>query len=328
MRLSSVLKKGRKATIESRMKLRLWLLQEAGLDERIVDKVLGTLVSEDVFDLHDLNMLRNLPRFAELFTALTREKISNALDNHSLPRSPSRPDNGPPAWLAEADKLLFSSYDVEIGEGEASVTSVATTGVSDNAGATAGATSATSTATTEGKSVATAFASSSSAWLASMEARVRRRRMKMVTASPDAPAPAAELRAESSIESKPDIKSNSHVRNAQFQWVEEQLTSSGPQIDAELDEEFEEPDEARNRRLAWIEYFVCKGRFQLAWDLGWDGKPFMNAALYREQQAATQVTASGSAASKEAEARLCDKPEGSASVESLPASLWSGGPQT
>jgi len=52
-----------------------------------------------------------------------------------------------------------------------------------------------------------------------------------------------------------------------------------PGIDAELDKEFAESPEDRARRLEWIKYFVREGDLQRAFDLGWDGKPFQQAAV-------------------------------------------------
>jgi len=52
-----------------------------------------------------------------------------------------------------------------------------------------------------------------------------------------------------------------------------------PQIDKELDAEFAESPEDRVRRIEWIKYFVREGDLQRAFDLGWDGKPFRQAAM-------------------------------------------------
>ena len=54
-----------------------------------------------------------------------------------------------------------------------------------------------------------------------------------------------------------------------------------PSIDADLDLEFAESPEDRARRLEWIKYFVREGDLQRAFDLGWDGKPFRQAAVVR-----------------------------------------------
>ena len=72
--------------------LRHWLTQ--CLDHRIVDKTLESLAAEDVFTVGDLNVLRSLPRFTQLLTAVTRQKISDALDAHALPRKPLGLDEG------------------------------------------------------------------------------------------------------------------------------------------------------------------------------------------------------------------------------------------
>ena len=50
-----------------------------------------------------------------------------------------------------------------------------------------------------------------------------------------------------------------------------------PGIDADLDAEFVETPEERNRRQEWIRYYVREKDLPRAYDLGWDGKPFKQA---------------------------------------------------
>ena len=60
--------------------LREWLLHGAMLHTRIVGKVLQMLEQEEVFTLHDLDVLVRLPRFDACgFSAVTAEKIRAAL---------------------------------------------------------------------------------------------------------------------------------------------------------------------------------------------------------------------------------------------------------
>jgi hypothetical protein len=61
----------------------------------------------------------------------------------------------------------------------------------------------------------------------------------------------------------------------------QRLLPDEPSIDADLDLEFAESPEDRARRLEWIKYFVREGDLQRAFDLGWDGKPFRQAAVVR-----------------------------------------------
>lgn len=59
------------------------------------------------------------------------------------------------------------------------------------------------------------------------------------------------------------------------------LLPDQPSIDTELDQEFAEAPEDRARRIEWIKHFVREGDLQRAFDLGWDGKPFKQAAVMR-----------------------------------------------
>ena len=97
--------------------LRLWLLLSAGLDARIIDKTSEVLEKEEVFAIPDLAVLRALPRFEELLTAVTRQKIALALekDGHPAPvqppTSPLSPDESAPDWLKEAGDFLVACED-------------------------------------------------------------------------------------------------------------------------------------------------------------------------------------------------------------------------
>lgn len=51
-----------------------------------------------------------------------------------------------------------------------------------------------------------------------------------------------------------------------------------PSIDSELDADFKEPAQDRERRLEWIRFYVRENNLQKAFDLGWDGKPFKIAS--------------------------------------------------
>eukprot|EP00900_Chrysochromulina_parva_P027530 jgi/Chrpa1/9410/Chrysochromulina_OHIO_Genome00019899-RA len=92
--------------------LRDWLSKS--LDCRILDRTLEALEREDVFFVADLAMFCALPRFNECLTALTREKVLNALKDEGLisstapvPPSPLGPDDSTPDWLAEAECIVF-----------------------------------------------------------------------------------------------------------------------------------------------------------------------------------------------------------------------------
>ena len=71
--------------------LREWLLQKADVDARIIERVCATLAEEECFKVSDLAVLQRLPRFAEILTPVTRQKIVDALargDTADDPRSP------------------------------------------------------------------------------------------------------------------------------------------------------------------------------------------------------------------------------------------------
>lgn len=73
-----------------------------------------------------------------------------------------------------------------------------------------------------------------------------------------------------------------------------------PGIDADLDAEFTETPEERNRRLEWIRYYVREKDLPRAYDLGWDGKPFKQASfLPGTKMPAGASKSSASAASAE-----------------------------
>jgi len=52
-----------------------------------------------------------------------------------------------------------------------------------------------------------------------------------------------------------------------------------PGIDPDLNAEFTETPDDRNRRLEWIRYYVREKDLPRAYDLGWDGKPFRQASF-------------------------------------------------
>ena len=60
-------------------KLRVWLLEVAGIDECFINRVMAKLDDEEVGSIDSLRHLHGLPRFAECFKALTADKISKAL---------------------------------------------------------------------------------------------------------------------------------------------------------------------------------------------------------------------------------------------------------
>ena len=64
------------ATKEDAPPLRHWLLHSARLDHRIIDKTIATLTEEDCFSVADLVLLRGLPRFKTLFTAVTKDETT------------------------------------------------------------------------------------------------------------------------------------------------------------------------------------------------------------------------------------------------------------
>ena len=88
--------------------LRKWLVHSANLDPSIVDKTLETLKAEDVFEVSDLQVLRGLPLWSSIFSAVTKAKISAALDKE-LPASHAakeEEEDAAPDWLHEAGALL------------------------------------------------------------------------------------------------------------------------------------------------------------------------------------------------------------------------------
>ena len=98
--------------------LRDWLSK--WLDCRILDRTHEALEREEVFSVADLAMFGALPRFNECLTALTREKVLNALKDEGLissaapaPPSPPGPDDSTPDWLAEASARASRRRDVE-----------------------------------------------------------------------------------------------------------------------------------------------------------------------------------------------------------------------
>ena len=99
------------ATPHQNSELRHWLHSIAGLDASIIDKTVSILEKEEVFSVADLKVLQTLPRFAEALTAVTRQKICNALPCDTLPvvleptKGPSSPGDSMPDWLAEAAML-------------------------------------------------------------------------------------------------------------------------------------------------------------------------------------------------------------------------------
>jgi hypothetical protein len=98
--------------------LRDWLSK--WLDCRILDRTHEALEREEVFSVADLAMFCALPRFTECLTALTREKVLNALKDEGLissaapaPPSPPWPGDSTPDWLAEASARASRRRDVE-----------------------------------------------------------------------------------------------------------------------------------------------------------------------------------------------------------------------
>jgi len=66
-----------------------------------------------------------------------------------------------------------------------------------------------------------------------------------------------------------------------------------PSIDTDLDAEFAESPEDRARRIEWIKFFVREGDLQKAFDLGWDGKPFRQAAVIKSPAEEPTATSGG-----------------------------------
>ena len=99
--------------------LRDWLSKS--LDCRILDRTHEALEREEVFSVADLAMFCALPRFNECLTALTREKVLNALKDEGLisstapaPPSPLGPDDSTPDWLAEASGILLEKPEAQV----------------------------------------------------------------------------------------------------------------------------------------------------------------------------------------------------------------------
>ena len=99
--------------------LRDWLSKL--LDCRILDRTHETLEREEVFSVADLAMFCALPRFNECLTALTREKVINALKDEGLisstapsPPSPLGPGDSTPDWLAEASGILLEKTEAQV----------------------------------------------------------------------------------------------------------------------------------------------------------------------------------------------------------------------
>ena len=99
--------------------LRDWLSKL--LDSRILDRTHAALEREEVFSVADLAMFCALPRFNECLTALTREKVINALKDEGLisstapsPPSPLGPGDSTPDWLAEASGILLEKTEAQV----------------------------------------------------------------------------------------------------------------------------------------------------------------------------------------------------------------------
>ena len=84
-----------------------------------------------------------------------------------------------------------------------------------------------------------------------------------------------------------------------------------PGIDADLDAEFIETPEDRNRRLEWIRYYVREKDLPRAYDLGWDGKPFKQASFLPSTKSA------GGASKSSASAASADKQPSSDGADTL-----------
>lgn len=83
--------------------VRAWLIQEAGISAERIDALLQMLNEEEVDTVHDLQILSNAPRFDIRLTAVTGQKIRDALarrrcDTASAPLiTPSAAELQPPA---------------------------------------------------------------------------------------------------------------------------------------------------------------------------------------------------------------------------------------
>ena len=92
--------------------LRHWLVHNARLDHRIIDRTIEELSKEDVFTVADLAVLRGTLRWLEMSTAVSRAKMAHALDNDALPLKPLGIDiDTAPDWLAEAGAALLKIDD-------------------------------------------------------------------------------------------------------------------------------------------------------------------------------------------------------------------------
>ena len=88
--------------------MRHWLQHIVGLDSRIVERTASALEKEECFTVSDVVLLAKLPRFEEIFTAVTRTKLWAALraPEDATPQLPVAPDDSIPAWLTEASAML------------------------------------------------------------------------------------------------------------------------------------------------------------------------------------------------------------------------------
>ena len=63
--------------------LREWLRVQAGVNERILDKVLRSLDDAEVFEVEDLVHLERLPGFGQCFSEVTGSKVREALSRQA-----------------------------------------------------------------------------------------------------------------------------------------------------------------------------------------------------------------------------------------------------
>ena len=95
------------STPSNEPQLRYWLLNSARLDNRIIDRTVDALTNEDVFSVADLHSLNRVGRLEQLFTAVTSDKIAQALYAEALSKGPTgREDGSVPNWLSEAEGEL------------------------------------------------------------------------------------------------------------------------------------------------------------------------------------------------------------------------------
>ena len=95
------------STPSNEPQLRYWLLNNARLDNRIIDRTVDALTNEDVFSVADLHSLNRVGRLEQLFTAVTSDKIAQALYAEALSKGPTgREDGSVPNWLSEAEGEL------------------------------------------------------------------------------------------------------------------------------------------------------------------------------------------------------------------------------